>query len=152
MFQFIKNSIAWISIPLLAVFIFSTIKELVTETNGLLFQSLISLVTWVVFALLAVVVGISNSLCFKGLPKQIEEGTTQQILQQQEALYYNRISALRKGGIISFIFFVILGLMTTPVLPVFPIEANWYFIIMLLVCWVFVMVGYNKLLKKLSAN
>lgn len=152
MFQFIKNSIAWISIPLLAVFIFSTIKELATETNGLLFQSLISLVTWVVFALLAVVVGISNSLCFKGLPKQIEEGTTQQILQQQEALYYNRISALRKGGIISFIFFVILGLMTTPVLPVFPIEANWYFIIMLLVCWVFVMVGYNKLLKKLSAN
>lgn len=152
MFQFIKNSIAWISIPLLAVFIFSTIKELVTETNGLLFQSLISLVTWVVFALLAVVVGISNNLCFKGLPKQIEEGTTQQILQQQEALYYNRISALRKGGIISFIFFVILGLMTTPLLPVFPIEANWYFIIMLLVCWVFVMVGYNKLLKKLSAN
>lgn len=156
MFIFIKNSVAWMSIPLIAIFIFSTIKEVVNGTNDLLFQSLVFLTTWVVFAILALIVGISNSLCFtraqSRAPKKVEEGTRQQILMQQESLYNNRISALRSGGIISFVLFAILGLMTTPVLPILPIEANWYFIIMLLVCWISGVFGYNKLLKKLDSN
>lgn len=154
MFIFIKNSVAWISIPLIAIFIFSTIKEVVNGTNDLLFQSLVFLTTWVVFAILALIVGISNSLCFKRAqsraPKIVDEGTRQQILRQQEALSNNRISALKNGGIISFVLFVIFGLMTTPVLPILPIEPNWYFLSTLIVCWFFGIFGYNSLVKNLT--
>lgn len=140
MFKFVKNSISWISIIFIVLLVASIGYNLFTNIDNLLFEALIIFVAWLVFSVLGAVVGLANGWCYSSV-----EDLPQTARTSKRTFWVT----FAKGSAISLVLFGILALMTTPVLPVFAIEFNLWFALLLAFCWVFVMFGYYSILKKL---